>query len=122
MKKRIIYLFERLVKVSGIDNLVIDYEPQYGGYRLVRKKENGCLYGVFERSEISQRLKAKEFEYYLSGLVAGIEFAKNGQAITSGTPNLKITINPEANEITDEDLEAAAEFYDNLKKYKNGTY
>jgi len=62
--------------------LAIDYAPVYGGYRLVMVgSENGAHYGAFNQSSCCSRMSAKEFSFYLSGLISGIESVKKNSVI-----------------------------------------
>ena len=75
--KKIQILVDDIKQLSGIDNLEIDFNSFYGGYRLVTVNKIGGGHGsAFNRSSCCERLSKKAFEQYLYGLIAGLEFNK----------------------------------------------
>ena len=75
--KTIQILVDDIKQLSEIDNLAIDFNSFYGGYRLVTvDKTSGGHGSAFNRSSCCERLPKKAFEQYLYGLIAGLEFNK----------------------------------------------
>lgn len=96
MKKEIKNLVVYLGKVSGYATseeealekglkgyINPSFASHYGGYRLefvkIEEGKYGCTSGVFGENGMEGRMKAKEFEIYLNGLIKGIEFVKQAK-------------------------------------------
>lgn len=67
--------------VSRIETLTenryeVDYNSNYGGYRLENKAEISGFYGCFEKNACCDRMNKKEFIAYLEGLIGGLKFNK----------------------------------------------
>lgn len=75
MKKQIEQKVKQLIELTNL-NLMADYASVYGGYRLDLVGDGGGRFGCFGRSSTCERMKAKEFSYYLDGLIGGLTFKK----------------------------------------------
>ena len=74
-RKDIAKKVESLKVLSGNSELFVDYNPVYGGYRLVGVYENtGGHYGVFGMSDCCKRMSAREFWQLLVGLETGLTY------------------------------------------------
>ena len=68
MDKRIKYLFEQVKEELKRNDLIMDFNSIYGGYRIEIVYPN-TGHGFFERSN---RISKKEMVCYLEGLLRGI--------------------------------------------------
>lgn len=76
--KTIDSLLEQLKKVSGEQNLKLDYNPVYGGYRLdLVNPKSGVTKGAFGESGCEARISNKEMCIKLKALIAGISCRNN---------------------------------------------
>jgi hypothetical protein len=83
-KKEILHKVEYLKNLTGL-NLLADFSSSYGGYRLVIvDKQSGSRSGAFNRGDMSARLKSKEFDFYLSGLIGGIVYQLERNEFNNG--------------------------------------
>jgi hypothetical protein len=73
--KEILQKVEYLKKLTGL-NLQAEYASCYGGWRLIAIGECRAHRGCFDRNPIHPRQKAKEFNQYITGLIAGVVYQK----------------------------------------------
>lgn len=76
--KTIDLLLERLKEVSGEQNLELDYNSAYGGYRLdMRDPKSGATKGAFGENGCEPRISNKEMCIKLKALINGISYDRN---------------------------------------------
>jgi hypothetical protein len=76
-KKDIESLVDVIKDITKDNNLVTNYAPHYGGWRLCRKGEGGSLWGSFNKSSDCERMTTKVFYQYLQGLIGGLTYNPN---------------------------------------------
>ena len=75
-EKQLNAILEDLKMYSGIQNIKLDHNNVYGGYRIVMISESGAHCDVFGYSCCEGRIKASEMKTRLIGIINGIKFAK----------------------------------------------
>lgn len=74
-KKQLNLLLNEIVKLTGNNNLQLEYNSIYGGYRLVNvNPDNGAHYGAFGGNGCEPRLKASEMYNKLHTIIATLEY------------------------------------------------
>lgn len=80
MNKQIQTKVELLKELTNKQNLQVDYNPHYGGYRLVTvNPTNGGHSGAFGKSSCCERQSCKVFNTYLDGLISGLSYKIDNQ-------------------------------------------
>ena len=75
--KTIEILFIRLKEISGEENLKLDYNPIYGGYRLEpTNNRNGGSMGAFGENGCEPRMKNAQMCNKIRKLINGIEYGR----------------------------------------------
>lgn len=75
-EKQLNAILEDLKMYSGIQNIELDHNNVYGGYRIVMVNESGGHCNVFGYSCCEPMVKASEMKTRLIGIINGIKFAK----------------------------------------------
>ena len=75
--KTIEVLFIRLKEISGEENLKLDYNPVYGGYRIERRNpDTGGSMGAFGENGCEPRMKNAQMCDKIRTLINGIEHGR----------------------------------------------
>ena len=76
-RKQLNALLNEIVKLTGNNNLQLEYS-QYGGYRLVNvNPDNGAHCGAFGGNGCEPRLKASEMHNKLRTIIATLEYTNS---------------------------------------------
>ncbi len=75
-EKQLNAILEDLKQYSGIENIILDNNSVYGGYRIVMVSSSGAHCNVFGYSCCEERVSAAKMKIRLLGLINGINFAK----------------------------------------------
>lgn len=69
-----------LMEISGEQNVILDFNSAYGGYRIVKRDpQTGAHFGVFGMSSCVARVKASEMMNIIDSLIYGIEYEQRKQ-------------------------------------------